>query len=1148
MANNHASNTKHRRTTRPCHIVLAIAAAMSSFVMLLGVLQVKVWAAPEAVCHWTGPLDGTPRPWSSVAHWDCGAVPSAGDTAVIDGYGRVVDVDSPVTVDRLVLENQSTINGYHTLTVTSNMEWNGTIAGGGHLSPTGALETVVIAPGAALTMTQPGQDNRLLQGRLVNYGTVEHTAGKRVRLLYAVIDNRPGGVYHVSSGWIDKLNIYPSPDDGGSFINAGTLVKDETGLFTLHASLSNAGLVSVLSDTLRVELVASMQVVTHTGAFSIAAPSVLLLADYEHRFSPTSSVFGSGTFRIEGADALVFGDYNVTGLTDLAFVTNVYFDTPGGAVALPRLNMGGFTRLRGTNAITVTEYMTISASNAVVEGSSSNTNTLNIAPGARMQVNSWGGLSFRTLNNYGAVEIGSGQCFDMLNNAVFNNQPGGVLAVTRGQMYGCNGASGGSVNNYGRIIKLGPDTFEIYYTIGLTNNGVIDVLDGNFSARGPFRQTAGEILLNASTFSNDNYDLVFDGGVLRGSGTIDLFHNKWLRNNGATVQPNGLLMLDEHYAQGVSGTLQIDIGGLLPGSDFGVFEVAKQAALNGRLALSVTNGFLPASGDVFRVMGYGTHSGEFAQVDRGLGLAFGPEYQAGGVVVSDNPLLVEFSQRPDQRTMLPGSSSGFGLRLTNSHSETVSATLKNILPRGFTFLTGSATSNVPLPPPTVTSSGGQEELRWPTLDLTPGAIITVHFGVAITDTVGTYTNTAQVVVTPTLGSPRAIRLPERVDVSPSPTRNTEIAVTNALAYAPLEPDGLWQILLKRGDPSAAVSVVITSTPVCVLPACGPLNHFYALHDGQTFTLSLVAGTADRYRGEIPAGQFNINERIFLVPKFDPPTGRHSRQAAAALANPRCERVGGFGYAVYVVIDPDDGSLTPCRPETTERNFYDPSGNVTNARTGAPVPGATVTLYRVPAAWPDTRTAARDCRTVETRPGGITGTWNTLPPAPAGLGVMEDPRFAPAALSPAINPLVTDDDGHYGWDVIRGCWYVLVEAAGYLSATSPVVGVPPEVTDLHIALEPIISLLVTKEGNGNGLITSSPAGINCGSGCQATFDYGTVITLTAVADPDSTFTGWGGACSGTGDCVLTLTETLQISATFALASSFRSYLPVIHGGN
>jgi len=69
--------------------------------------------------------------------------------------------------------------------------------------------------------------------------------------------------------------------------------------------------------------------------------------------------------------------------------------------------------------------------------------------------------------------------------------------------------------------------------------------------------------------------------------------------------------------------------------------------------------------------------------------------------------------------------------------------------------------------------------------------------------------------------------------------------------------------------------------------------------------------------------------------------------------------------------------------------------------------------------------------------------------------------------------------------------------------------------------------------GNGSVVSSLIGIDCGSDCSETYDYGTVVTLTASADVDSEFTGWAGACSGTDDCVVTIEAATQVTATFAV---------------
>src|SRR5438093_2041579 len=83
-----------------------------------------------------------------------------------------------------------------------------------------------------------------------------------------------------------------------------------------------------------------------------------------------------------------------------------------------------------------------------------------------------------------------------------------------------------------------------------------------------------------------------------------------------------------------------------------------------------------------------------------------------------------------------------------------------------------------------------------------------------------------------------------------------------------------------------------------------------------------------------------------------------------------------------------------------------------------------------------------------------------------------------------------------------------------------------------------TLSVTLEGLGGGTVTSSPAGINCGTACATTYDSGTVVTLTARPDSLSTFGGWrGGGCSGTGPCTVTLTGNTTVSADFRLLGLF-----------
>ncbi len=73
------------------------------------------------------------------------------------------------------------------------------------------------------------------------------------------------------------------------------------------------------------------------------------------------------------------------------------------------------------------------------------------------------------------------------------------------------------------------------------------------------------------------------------------------------------------------------------------------------------------------------------------------------------------------------------------------------------------------------------------------------------------------------------------------------------------------------------------------------------------------------------------------------------------------------------------------------------------------------------------------------------------------------------------------------------------------------------------------------GSGGGTVTSSPAGLNCGSACSASFNLGTVVTLTPHPNGLSLFTGWSGACSGTGTCSVTIDAAKSVTATFVLQS-------------
>ena len=77
-----------------------------------------------------------------------------------------------------------------------------------------------------------------------------------------------------------------------------------------------------------------------------------------------------------------------------------------------------------------------------------------------------------------------------------------------------------------------------------------------------------------------------------------------------------------------------------------------------------------------------------------------------------------------------------------------------------------------------------------------------------------------------------------------------------------------------------------------------------------------------------------------------------------------------------------------------------------------------------------------------------------------------------------------------------------------------------------------TLSITKVGNGT--VTSTPAGINCGSDCSESYTSGTIVTLNATAAAGFVFASW----SGNIDCVdglVTMDASKTCTATFNAAN-------------
>jgi len=89
--------------------------------------------------------------------------------------------------------------------------------------------------------------------------------------------------------------------------------------------------------------------------------------------------------------------------------------------------------------------------------------------------------------------------------------------------------------------------------------------------------------------------------------------------------------------------------------------------------------------------------------------------------------------------------------------------------------------------------------------------------------------------------------------------------------------------------------------------------------------------------------------------------------------------------------------------------------------------------------------------------------------------------------------------------------------------------------------PPVQLIVETEGEG--VVTSFPAGVDCGAHCWHTFPHGTTVTLYATPRNGMHFRGWRGACHGRArECSVELRVAQMISARFATPVAPRRATP------
>jgi autotransporter-associated beta strand protein len=135
------------------------------------------------------------------------------------------------------------------------------------------------------------------------------------------------------------------------------------------------------------------------------------------------------------------------------------------------------------------------------------------------------------------------------------------------------------------------------------------IFSGNNSYTGPTTVAGGKLVVNGTHTGAGNYE-IWPLGTLGGIGTIEA--NVTVDGTLAPGNSPGIITIDGDYTQSSAGTLEIEVAGLIAGTEHDQIIITGTASLAGELRVPILNGFTPQANDevTFLTAGLGVN-GEF---------------------------------------------------------------------------------------------------------------------------------------------------------------------------------------------------------------------------------------------------------------------------------------------------------------------------------------------------------------------------------------------------------------------------------------------------------------------------------------------------------------------------------------------------------
>jgi hypothetical protein len=474
----------------------------------------------------------------------------------------------------------------------------------------------------------------------INTGTLEATNGAILGLAGGTITNT-GGIIHADPG--SAVELQPGPTSGMT-LTGGTLTTSGTGVIQSTCCFNNG----------------TLDGVTNNGTFKLIQAIENL----------NGTITNNGSFQVNAAgfntDLDVTGAVTLKGTGTLTMSNDANNHIMGYGQVAPGASLLNQSTIQGAGTIgwnggigtgnSVTNQGTIFADAAtalaigVSSGSFTNTGTLKVKKGSAMYITGGGFSNFSGSTLTGGKYMVSGTLgFDGANivSSAASITLTGAASQIINDLNSANALAGFATNTTtGSFSLLSGKLINTSVTSGnFSNSGKVTVGVGSgfqISAPQPltptYTQTAGSTTVDGVLTAAGG--VTIRAGKVFGKGTIaSTVVSSGSVTAGDSATKAGKLAMST-YTQNSNGSLNVQIGGLAVGTQYGQLAVANGVSLNGTLNIKVVNGFVPAMGNTFIILTGSARSGTFAHVN-GLTIPTG-----GHFTVAYNPTNVTLTVGP----------------------------------------------------------------------------------------------------------------------------------------------------------------------------------------------------------------------------------------------------------------------------------------------------------------------------------------------------------------------------------------------------------------------------------------------------------------------------------------------------------------------